>query len=37
MNDQWQIKNNQAANTYMDEVNRANPFTSHHNGYIKVQ
>lgn len=36
MNDLWMKKSNQAANTYMDEVSRANQFTSHHNGYIKV-
>ncbi|WP_301170959.1 helix-turn-helix domain-containing protein [Brevibacillus nitrificans] len=36
MNDLWLKKNNQAANTYMDEVSGANQFTSHHNGYIKV-
>ncbi|MDO7908907.1 helix-turn-helix domain-containing protein [Paenibacillus sp. JX-17] len=36
MKDLWLKKNNQAANTYMDEVSRANQFTSHHNGYIKA-
>jgi AraC-like DNA-binding protein len=36
MNDLWLKKSNQSANTYMDEVSRANQFTSHHNGYIKV-
>ncbi len=33
MNDLWLKKSDQAANTYMDEVSRANQFTSYHNGY----
>jgi biotin operon repressor len=32
-NDFWLTKNNQAANTYMDEVAKASNFTEHHKGY----
>lgn len=36
MRDFWLIKNNKAANTYMDEVSQESQFTSHHKGYVKV-
>ncbi|GGG17376.1 hypothetical protein [Paenibacillus abyssi] len=36
MKDLWLIKNNQAANAYMDEVSQASQFTSQHKGFTKV-
>jgi DNA-binding transcriptional regulator GbsR (MarR family) len=36
MRDNWLIKNNKAANAYMDEVSQESQFTSHHKGYVKV-
>jgi AraC-like DNA-binding protein len=36
MSNFWLIKNNKAANTYMDEVSQEIQFTSHHKGFIKV-
>lgn len=36
MSNFWLIKNNKAANTYMDEVSQESQFTAHHKGFIKV-